>query len=278
MKRFGTRKGFTLGEMATVLTVILLIALISIPVIIRIRTYINEQAIQATLLSLYEAEKSFRDAQTPTTYANALDQLTEYISLENPRYGLDFSVGYADTDTFQVVALDPTYGNGWAIDQNGSISGVVDYYGMGGQSCFIAGTPVLTAAGLQPIETIRPGDKIYSKNLETGAIELKKVIATIQGRRNDLEKVSLGNTSVLCSNNHPFFKIGGRFHKAKDLRKADRLLDAGGKSRLLKDAIPVNLPKSVPVYNLTIQDNHTYFVSNEKVLVHNNKKIGDEPP
>ena len=35
-------------------------------------------------------------------------------------------------------------------------------------ACFVAGTPVLTREGFKNIEEIRPGDLVYSKNVETG--------------------------------------------------------------------------------------------------------------
>src|SRR5690606_3136038 len=45
-------------------------------------------------------------------------------------------------------------------------------------SCFIAGTPVWTAAGLQPIETLRPGDRVLSQDPETGELAFKCVVET----------------------------------------------------------------------------------------------------
>ncbi|MBI4437330.1 MAG: hypothetical protein HY590_07960 [Candidatus Omnitrophica bacterium] len=145
--------------------------------------------------------------------------------------------------------------------------------GGGGGGCFVAGTLVLTEEGLKPIESLKIGEKILSKNLETGALELKKITRTFETERDDLAKLSLGRTSIVCSNNHRFFKIGGSFHEANELKKGELLLDAQGKSRPLRETELLNLKSRVKVYNLTIQDNHTYFVSSEEVLVHNIKDV-----
>ncbi|WP_454857003.1 putative T7SS-secreted protein [Promicromonospora soli] len=43
---------------------------------------------------------------------------------------------------------------------------------LGFNACFVAGTPVLTADGTKPIEDIRVGDKVWTRNLVTGLDEL----------------------------------------------------------------------------------------------------------
>ncbi|WP_433946887.1 Hint domain-containing protein [Paenibacillus sp. SN-8-1] len=42
--------------------------------------------------------------------------------------------------------------------------------------CFTAGTKVLTDVGEKPIEEIEVGDKVLSKNEETGEVEYKEVV------------------------------------------------------------------------------------------------------
>ncbi|MGZ0174857.1 MAG: polymorphic toxin-type HINT domain-containing protein, partial [Planctomycetales bacterium] len=45
-------------------------------------------------------------------------------------------------------------------------------------SCFAAGTPVWTENGLKPIESIRIGDRVLSKNVESGELAFRTVLKT----------------------------------------------------------------------------------------------------
>lgn len=47
--------------------------------------------------------------------------------------------------------------------------------------CFVKGTEVLTSEGYKAIETIKVGDLVYSKNIETNEVELKRVYSLYTG-------------------------------------------------------------------------------------------------
>ncbi|MDW8366162.1 MAG: Hint domain-containing protein [Abditibacteriales bacterium] len=46
-------------------------------------------------------------------------------------------------------------------------------------ACFVAGTPVWTKNGLRPIETIRAGDWVLSRDPQTGRQEYRRVLSTV---------------------------------------------------------------------------------------------------
>ena len=55
----------------------------------------------------------------------------------------------------------------------GAISGAIS-----SPYCFVAGTTVLTAAGVAAIETIQKGDRVWTWDEETGDVSLKEVVET----------------------------------------------------------------------------------------------------
>ena len=75
MRRLG-RKGFTLVEIMIVVAIIILLAAIAIPNLLRARHNANEAAAIASCRTLSTAQESFRAAQTVPSYANRLTDLS----------------------------------------------------------------------------------------------------------------------------------------------------------------------------------------------------------
>ena len=71
------RKGFTLVEIMIVVAIIIILAAISIPSLLRMRLNANEAAAIASLRTLSTACESYRAAQTPPTYPADLDALAD---------------------------------------------------------------------------------------------------------------------------------------------------------------------------------------------------------
>lgn len=68
-------------------------------------------------------------------------------------------------------------------------------------ACFVSGTPVLTADGLQPIEQIVPGTKVISG---TGSIETVEASWSEQATDGLVEIKVLGTQALTCTPNHKF--------------------------------------------------------------------------
>ena len=69
---------------------------------------------------------------------------------------------------------------------------------------------------------------------------------------------------------HPFWVVGYGFKPAEDLKVGDYVETADGETLLITNVEKETLAEPVPVYNFEVEDWHTYYVSEEEVLVHNN--------
>ncbi len=77
------------------------------------------------------------------------------------------------------------------------------------------------------------------------------------------------NTLIQTTWSHPFYIIGKGWVEAKDLKVGDRSKTASGKGLLITKIEIQKLGKPVKVYNLELEGEHNFFVSNSNVLVHN---------
>ena len=136
-------------------------------------------------------------------------------------------------------------------------------------ACFTAGTLVSTENGKKPIEEICVGDYVWSENLETGKKELKKVIQTFIRKTDEIIEVFEDNTFVETTAEHPFYVKDKGWICAKDLNKGDILLSLNDKEIVITKIKIKKLLEPVTVYNFEVEDNHTYFVGLNKILVHN---------
>ncbi len=139
--------------------------------------------------------------------------------------------------------------------------------------CFTKGTPVLTEDGLRPIEEIQVGDKVWSRNPETGDTALKEVTDAIPRHEREIWTVEVsahdGDTEIFeTTEEHPWWIIG------KGWLRTDELLSSGMQVETqdgkILDVISVSKTDRIDgTYNITVEDFHTYFVGDLKVLVHN---------
>ena len=134
--------------------------------------------------------------------------------------------------------------------------------------CFVKGTPVLMADGsFKPVEQIKVGDKVLSKNEKTGKVEAKAVEEAYvrQVDATIIVKLPSGET-IETTTEHPFYVHGRGFIKAEQLTLATSIVTRAGPS-----VTPVTKPllqakfvggRVLPttVYNLNVADFHTYFV------------------
>ena len=148
-----------------------------------------------------------------------------------------------------------------------------------GRCCFVAGTLVETERGLRPIEDIDIGDRVLSRNPETGETAYKDVTDLIRLNQRVIWEVSLsseGNTSEFfeTTDDHPWWIVeadgSGSWKTTELLSKGMLVTTADGRTMVIKEVS--NTSQTNATYNLTVADFETYFVGENRVLVHNCKK------
>lgn len=146
-------------------------------------------------------------------------------------------------------------------------------------ACFAGETPVLTPEGERPIASIAPGDLVLAKDVQTGVTSVRRVLAT----KVTLDKPTLGlelrdaaaphSEVIAVTAEHPFWVPARGWVAAGELAAGDVVTTPVG------TAVVVSLaPRAevVPVHNLEVEGDHTYFVGSAHVLVHNDCDINSK--
>ncbi|MEF3311883.1 polymorphic toxin-type HINT domain-containing protein [Paenibacillus sp. GYB004] len=134
-------------------------------------------------------------------------------------------------------------------------------------NCFTAGTKVLTDEGEKNIEDIQVGDKVLSKDENTGEVAYKEITATFNHETDEIYKIHVNDQVIESTFNHPFWVDGKGWTFVKDLKIGDLLVQSDG-NKLKIESIELE-HKHVIVYNMTVDEFHTYFVSDLGIWVHN---------
>ncbi|MBS0262239.1 MAG: Hint domain-containing protein, partial [Planctomycetes bacterium] len=151
------------------------------------------------------------------------------------------------------------------------------------EMCFVAGTPIHTIDGLRPIETIAAGQSVLCSDpaaLGKSSPVYKLVLRTfvthpdrlyhVTIQRDDGFSETLGTTAE-----HPFFvSQRNEFVPAAELQVGDQLILASGGRAQISD---IRIEKAAgdatfTTYNFEVADQHTYFVGQSGVWVHNISK------
>ncbi|MFW5850130.1 MAG: YfbK domain-containing protein [Spirochaetota bacterium] len=184
----------------------------------------------------------------------------------------------------RIVVGDSTIG----VSPYGSRYG---YPRAGGGACFPAGTRVTTPDGTAPIESLAAGDAVEGYDPDTGRSERRTVSATpVHDYRGDIVTLSIAGETIRATGNHPFLVIegrslarrpapedvprneltprsGGRWVEARSLRTGDRLALVEGGTATVDDVSTEHASETV--YNLTVDELHTYAVGTSGLVVHN---------
>ena len=136
--------------------------------------------------------------------------------------------------------------------------------------CFPAGTKVHTQWGLADIEKLEVGVPVLTYNEETGEKEYKKVKKVMRRMTRRMCALELSNgTTIEVTPEHRFFS-NGEWTPIEELNVNDTLQLKDNSIVVIESKII--FPTFVEVYNLEIEDNENYYVTEEGVLVHNGYK------
>ena len=125
--------------------------------------------------------------------------------------------------------------------------------------CLAAGTPIRTPEGSKPIEEIRRGDLVVSRdeNDPTGPMQAKSV-EEVFARAGLVWHLHLGGQVVRTTAEHPFYAAGKGWVNVNQLAIGDLLLAEDGGWLPVEDILDTG--EWDAVYNFRVADYHTYFV------------------
>ena len=117
-----------------------------------------------------------------------------------------------------------------------------------------------------PTINLQAGMQVWAYNDTIGDCALKKVVSLFRYIRDSVYNIQIGKETIQATADHPFF-IGGHWLRVAELKAGDSVKTYDG-SNLVIEQITV-VPGRTTVYNFEVEDYHTYYVSNTRVLVHN---------
>jgi RHS repeat-associated protein len=149
------------------------------------------------------------------------------------------------------------------------IEGLLAGRALGGKggACFPAGTVISTSDGEKPIETLEEGDLVWSQDEETGEMNLKRVKRLFTSIATVLVLVTAGTNTTEATPEHPFWVEPRGWTAVAELKAGDVLSTLSGK-RVEITNVDYRQGR-VQVYNFEVEGYHTYFVSEQRTLVHN---------
>ena len=139
----------------------------------------------------------------------------------------------------------------------------------------MAGTKVVTQKGFKSIEEIRSNDIVLSWNEKTKTMEYNLVLDTYVRQAEAIYKIRYSNNRLIeTTDTHPFYIVGGstgsptgKWVEAKDLKVGDRSALSNDLTLAIA-SIEIDR-RTETVYNFQVENAHTYFVTEDAVLVHN---------
>jgi hypothetical protein len=138
--------------------------------------------------------------------------------------------------------------------------------------CFVAGTLVDTEDGLRPIEEIEVGDRVWARDVETGETALQPVTDLIRRHERviwDVELVAAdgAHERFETTHDHPWWIAGRGWQTTEELAPGAAVVTRDGRGMVI---VRVEQTDRVDAtFNLTVDVFHTYFVGDQRVLVHN---------
>jgi hypothetical protein len=133
-------------------------------------------------------------------------------------------------------------------------------------SCLVAGTKIWTLTGLVPVEQITVGDRVLARDMATGNLSYRPVLRpTVRPATSTIE-IKLEGDVIQASGGHRFWILDKGWVKARDLTPGMRLLTVRGSTPV----VSIEPAEEVELFNLVVEQDSNYFVSQSGVLSHDN--------
>lgn len=137
------------------------------------------------------------------------------------------------------------------------------------QTCFTGETLVAAENGQVRIDEIKVGDKVWAYDIYTGKTELKEVLTVYVHDQTEILHLHTTVGDIDTTTNHPFYVTGRGWVAAGDINEGDEVFLIDGSTAVVTGAELERLEKPIRVYNIEVEDIHTYFVGDTSILVHN---------
>jgi PBSX family phage terminase large subunit len=158
----------------------------------------------------------------------------------------------------------------------------------GGSRCFYPKQKVRTTLGHKDISAITTADKVLTYNFLTKENEFKPVqeVLRFKNTKRTVEITLKSDVKIICTDDHEFLFEGGfvsiknilfRFDKKRIIETISNIKLHHSTHIELSDIESYRYVDEDVVYDLSIQDNHNYYIDagNKDVLVHNSGKTFD---
>jgi hypothetical protein len=143
--------------------------------------------------------------------------------------------------------------------------------------CFAAGTPVHTPDGPVSIESLQVGDRVLAQDTATGALHDRPILATHFIPSDDSVRLVLDDPAsppLVATPHHRFWIPGEGWRMARDLKTGDSVRTLGRTARV----VSTQPGDTIPVYNLTVADDATFFAGHAAALVRDNTRPDPRAP
>jgi len=177
-----------------------------------------------------------------------------------------WSLGHVGQTAFDALALLPLIG---LLKYSDETAALVKNSNRAIEACFTSDTLVYTANGQVAIKDITIGDEVYSRDTETGEQGLKKVKRVFVHDKDRLLILKAGDLTIETTHEHPFWIIEKGWVRAENINIGDNVSLYDGTEISVNEIEERLLDEPIKVYNFEVEEWHTYFVSDHKVLVHN---------
>lgn len=142
----------------------------------------------------------------------------------------------------------------------------------GSGNCFVEGTLIATPSGDTPIEQLRTGDLVLSRDPATGVVAPEAVLETYVRLAPSLVDLRVADPAgaedtLRATPEHRFWTLDRGWTEAGALLPGEPLLDVEGRELSVVSVTPLALEDMV--YNFEVDQTHTYFVGRSHTLVHN---------
>jgi hypothetical protein len=148
-----------------------------------------------------------------------------------------------------------------------------------GKQCFGAGTLVVTPDGLVPIEVLALGDEVLTRSTPDEPLVERTITALHETPGKPILEIWIQEDGaepelIEVTPRHPFWVADEGWVDSDQLAPGDELSTADGDAASVLSV--ASTARTATVYNLTIDEHHTYFVGTSETWVHNMDGCDDD--